>query len=93
MFKLADSDGDQFLSRAEFRQVLQNFIQIPYMTAFQNNHSFWFQKPMKVKVVKWGKKKWNEHDLMHIYHKQCEIIQKIEWNSSNDQIHYFHYMR
>ena len=27
MFKLADSDGDQFLSRAEFREVFQNFDQ------------------------------------------------------------------
>ena len=63
------------------------------MTAFQYNHSFGFQKPMKVKVVKWGWTKWNEHDLMHIYHKQCEIIQKIEWNSSNGQIHCFHYVR
>ena len=62
-------------------------------TAFQYNHSFGFQKPMKVKVVKWGWKKWNEHDPMHIYHKQCEIIQKIEWNSSNGQIHCFHYVR
>ena len=68
-------------------------IYVIHMTAFQYNHSFGFQKPMKVKVVKWGWKKWNEHDLMHIYHKQCEIIQKIEWNSSNGQIHCFHYVR
>ena len=46
-------------------------------TAFQYNHLFWFQKPMKVKRVKWSRKKWNGHDLMHIYHKKCEIIQKI----------------
>ena len=65
----------------------------PHMTAFQYNHSFGFQKPMKLKVVKWGWKNWNEHDLMHIFHKQCEIIQKIEWNSSNGQIHCFHYVR
>ena len=70
-------------------QVAKNQI----MTAFQYNHSFGFQKPMKVKVVKWGWKNWNEHDLMHIYHKQCEIIQKIEWNSSNGQIYCFHYVR
>ena len=31
---------------------------------------------MKVKVVKWCRKKWNEHNLMYIYHKQCEIKQK-----------------
>ena len=64
-----------------------------YNTAFQYNHSFGFQKPMKVKVVKWGWKKWKGHDLMHICHKQCEIIQKIAWNSSNGQIHCFHYLR
>ena len=62
-------------------------------TAFQYNHSFGFQKPMKVKVVNWGRKKWNKHDLMHIYHKPWEIIQKIEWNSSNGQIHCFHYVQ
>ena len=76
--------------------VLQIQLQIWYKyntTAFQYNHSFGFQKPMKVKVVEWGWKKWNEHDLMHIYHQQCEIIQKIEWNNSNGQIHCFHYVR
>ena len=26
--------------------------------------------------------KWNEHNLMYIDHKQCEIMQKIQWNSS-----------
>ena len=31
---------------------------------------------MKVKVVKWCRKKWNKHNLMYIYHKQCEIKQK-----------------
>ena len=44
---------------------------------------------MKVKVVKWCRKKWNEHNLMYIYHKQCEIKQKIQWNSSNGQIQPF----
>ena len=44
---------------------------------------------MKVKVVKWCRKKWNEHNLMYIYHKQCEIKQKIQWNSSNGQLQPF----
>ena len=26
---------------------------------------------------------------MYIYHKQCEIMQKIQWNSSNGQLHWF----
>ena len=51
----------------------------------------WFQsrKWVKVKVVKLCFKKWNGHILMHIYHKQCEIIQKIRWKSSNGQFHCF----
>ena len=44
---------------------------------------------MNVKVVKWCLKMWNEHNLMNIYHKQCEIMQKIQWNSSNGQNHWF----
>ena len=31
---------------------------------------------MRVKVVKWCRKKWNEHNLMYVYHKECEIKQK-----------------
>ena len=46
-------------------------------------------KTMKVKVVKWCRKKWNKPNLMHIYHKQSEIMQKIQWNSSNGQLHWF----
>ena len=33
-------------------------------------------KGVKVKVVKWGFKKWNQHILVYIYAKQCEIQQK-----------------
>ena len=36
-----------------------------------------------------GPKKWYEHNLMYIYHKQCEIMQKFQWNSSNGQLHWF----
>ena len=35
--------------------------------------SFESQSWVKVRVVKWCRKKWNEHNLMYIYHKQCEI--------------------
>ena len=38
--------------------------------------SFESQSRVKVKVVKWCRKKWNDHNLMYIYHKQCEILQK-----------------
>ena len=44
---------------------------------------------MKMKVVKWCRKKWNDHNMMYIYHKQCEIKQKNRWNSSNGQIPWF----
>ena len=43
----------------------------------------------KLKVVKWGFKKWNQHILMYIYAKQCEILQKNRWKSSNGQNHCF----
>ena len=46
-------------------------------------------KTMKVKVVKWCRKKWNKPNLMYIYHKQSEIMQKNQWNSSNGQLHWF----
>mgnify|MGYP004289720547 CR=1 FL=1 len=44
---------------------------------------------MKVKVVKWCRKKWFDHNQMYIYHKQCEILQKNHRNSSNIQFQWF----
>ena len=35
---------------------------------------------MKVKVVKWCQKKWNEHNLMYVCHKQYEIMHNIQRN-------------
>ena len=46
------------------------------MTASQLNPSYECGEGMKVKVVKWCLKKWNWPILMHIYDKQCEIMQK-----------------
>ena len=37
-----------------------------------------------LKVVILVSEKWNEHNLMYIDHKQCEIMQKIQWNSSKE---------
>ena len=51
--------------------------------------SFESQSRVKVKVVKWCRKKWFDHNLMYIYHKQCEILQKIHRNSSNIQFQWF----
>ena len=44
--------------------------------------------PIHVKVVKWCRKECNEHNLMYIYRIQCEIMQKIQWNSWNGQLHF-----
>ena len=46
------------------------------MTRSHINPSYESGKWMKVKVAKWCCKKWNGPFLMHIYDKQCEIIQK-----------------
>ena len=46
-------------------------------------------KGPNLKVVKWCWKGWNGPILMHIYDKQCEIIQKNQWKNSNFQIQCF----
>ena len=51
--------------------------------------SFESQSRVKVKVVKWCRKKWFDHNQMYIYHKQCEILQKNHRNSSNIQFQWF----
>ena len=84
--------------RGPFPQLYSNLwrtekwppINITYDAAVVSASVFiWVPKLVKVKVVKWCRKKWNEHNLMYIYHKQCEIKQKIQWNSSNGQLHWF----
>ena len=45
------------------------------MVAFESH------KEPNLKVVKWS----NGPILMHIYSKQCEIIKKKQWKSSNFQ--------
>ena len=47
-------------------------------------------KGMKVKVVKLCWNKWNGPFLMHIYDKQCGIMQKNQWKGSNFQIQCFY---
>ena len=46
-------------------------------------------RTQKLKVAKQCCKQLNEHNLMYIYHKQCENMQKIQWKSSNGQIQCF----
>ena len=48
------------------------------------------QKGPNLKVVKWCWKRWNGPILVHIYAKQCEIIQKNQWKNSNFQIQCFY---
>ena len=47
-------------------------------------------RTQKLKVAKWCWKQRNEHNLMYIYHKQCENMQKIQWKCSNGQIQCFY---
>ena len=60
-----------------------------HMTRNQLRVAIECHKGVKVKVVKWCWKKWNGPILMHIYAKQCEIMQKNQWKGSNGQIHCF----
>ena len=48
--------------------------------------SFESQSRVKVKVVKWCRKKWNEHNLVYVYHKQWEIKQKFNETAQNSLI-------
>ena len=54
-------------------------------TRSQINHSYESGRWMKVKVAKCCWKKWNGPFLMHIYDKQCEIMQKNQWKGPNFQ--------
>ena len=47
------------------------------------------QSQTNLKAGKWGWNKWNGHILVYIYHKQCGIMQKIQWKSSNGQLQWF----
>ena len=46
----------------------------------------------KTHISKWPKSGcnwWNMINIVHIYAKQCEIMQKNQWKGSNGQIHCF----
>ena len=47
-------------------------------------------KGMKVKVVSLCWNKWNGPFFMHIYDKQCGIMQKNQWKGPNFQIQCFY---
>ena len=46
-------------------------------------------RTQNLKVAKRCWKQLNEHNLIYIYHKQCENMQKIQWKSWNGQIQCF----
>ena len=48
------------------------------MTQCQDEFRILSGRTQKLKVAKWCWKQRNEHNLMYIYHKQCENMQKIQ---------------
>ena len=54
---------------------------IIFTTAFQINDMFGLQS--EVKAVGEVSEKWNYPNLMYIYHKQCEIMQKYNETAQN----------
>ena len=48
------------------------------MTQCQDEVRILSSRTQKLKVAKWCWKQRNEHNLMYIYHKQCENMQKIQ---------------
>ena len=48
------------------------------MTQCQDEFRIPSGRTQKLKVAKWCWKQRNEHNLMYIYHKQCENMQKIQ---------------
>ena len=57
------------------------------MTQCQDEFRILSGRTQKLKVAKRCWKQWSEHNLMYIYHKWCENMQKIQWKCSNDQLH------
>ena len=58
-----------------------------YMTRFKNKVRSYCKSRKNLKMVKWGWNMWNGHILVYIYHKQCGIMQKIQWKSSISHSH------
>ena len=80
LFQLVSPDCGNWLTR---------WWNFHHMSQSQLVWSFESQSRVKVKVVKWCRKKWFDHNQMYIYHKQCEILQKNHRNSSNIQFQWF----
>ena len=80
-------DNDDF----QLYQTSQSGTNMAYMYTTICEVLWWKQSRSwtKMKVVKWCWNKWNGHILVHIYHKQCEFIQKIRWKGSNGQLQWF----
>ena len=84
--------GDAYITlQSSLFSLFSHVRNSPWIKASQYKPSFEFKS--RVKVIKWCWKKWNEHNLMYICHKQCEIMHKIQRKSSNGQFCCFHYVR
>ena len=59
------------------------------MTNSKDSHTLLSQDGHFWKWPESGCNRWNMVNLIHIYAKQCEIMQKNWWKSSNGQIHCF----
>ena len=59
------------------------------MTQCQDEVRILSGRTQKLKVAKRCWKQLNEHNLMYIYHKQYENMQKNQWKSSDGQIQCF----
>ena len=61
----------------------------PGMTQCKMEVRIWSGKTHISKWPKSGWNWWNMINIVHIYAKQCEIMQKNQWKGSNGQIHCF----
>ena len=66
------------ISKYNFSQLVSQYILDYYMTQCQDELRILSGRTQKLKVAKWCWKQQNEHNLMYIYHKQYENMQKIQ---------------
>ena len=84
-----DVDGNGMKFAEEIAKFSCSFFPILDKTQNRLMVALYSKKGPNLKVVKWCWKRWNGPILLHIYDRQCEIIQKIQWKSSNFQFQCF----
>ena len=62
-----------------------NFTKWPKMLRTHSEYTLLSQEGHLWKCPETGCNRWNMVNIIHIYAKQCEIMQKIWWKSSNGQ--------